>query len=176
MTSWNEDLIEVTISGLGVDGSSNSPVVILKDKGAERYLPIWIGHNEASAIAMELAGVKFKRPLTHDLLKSFLVAFKANLIRVVIGDLKDNTYYASLFLKCGKDTISIDARPSDSIALALRVKAPIFTHVELLTDIPIPLSKPPEDIDPDKLKDYDPDQLRDRLKGMNPEDFGKFSM
>jgi bifunctional DNase/RNase len=168
MSNWDEDMIEVTISGLGIDGSSNSPVVILKEKEGKRVLPIWIGHNEASAIAMELAGVKFKRPLTHDLLKSFLVAFKANLIRVVIGDLKDNTYYASLFLKSGNETISIDARPSDSIALALRVKSPIFTSIELLTDIPINLSKPPEE--------YDPEKLRDRLKGMNPEDFGKFSL
>ncbi len=168
MSNWNEDMIEVTISGLGIDGSSNSPVVILKEKDGKRVLPIWIGHNEASAIAMELAGVKFKRPLTHDLLKSFLVAFKANLIRVVIGDLKDNTYYASLFLKSGNETISVDARPSDSIALALRVKSPIFTTIELLTDIPINLSKPPEE--------YDPEKLRDRLKGMNPEDFGKFSL
>jgi len=168
MSSWDEDMIEVTISGLGIDGSSNSPVVILKEKEGKRVLPIWIGHNEASAIAMELAGVKFKRPLTHDLLKSFLVAFKANLIRVVIGDLKDNTYYASLFLKSGNETISIDARPSDSIALALRVKAPIFTSAELLTDIPINLSKPPDE--------YDPEKLRDRLKGMNPEDFGKFTL
>jgi bifunctional DNase/RNase len=168
MSNWDEEMIEVTISGLGIDGSSNSPVVILKEKEGKRVLPIWIGHNEASAIAMELAGVKFKRPLTHDLLKSFLVAFKANLIRVVIGDLKDNTYYASLFLKSGNETISIDARPSDSIALALRVKSPIFTSIELLTDIPINLSKPPEE--------YDPEKLRDRLKGMNPEDFGKFSL
>ncbi|OGF97645.1 MAG: hypothetical protein A2Z06_01155 [Candidatus Glassbacteria bacterium RBG_16_58_8] len=160
-------MIEVSVSGLGIDGSSNSPVVILKEKEGKRVLPIWIGHSEASAIAMELAGVKFKRPLTHDLLKSFLVAFKANLIRVIIGDLRDNTYYASLFLKSGNETISIDARPSDSIALALRVKAPIFTNDSLLTDIPINVSKSEE---------YDPERLRERLKGMNPEDFGKFTL
>jgi bifunctional DNase/RNase len=160
-------MIEVSVSGLGIDGSSNSPVVILKEKEGQRVLPIWIGHSEASAIAIELAGVKFKRPLTHDLLKSFLVAFKANLIRVVIGDLKDNTYYASLFLKTGNETISIDARPSDSIALALRAKSPIFTNEELLTDIPVNVWK---------TEEYDPEKLRDRLKGMNPEDFGKFSL
>jgi len=167
MATWNDDMIEVSVSGLGIDGSSNSPVVILKEKEGKRVLPIWIGHSEASAIAMELAGVKFKRPLTHDLLKSFLVAFKANLIRVIIGDLRDNTYYASLFLKSGNETISIDARPSDSIALALRVKAPIFTNDSLLTDIPINVSKSEE---------YDPERLRERLKGMNPEDFGKFTL
>ena len=167
MATWNDDMIEVSVSGLGIDGSSNSPVVILKEKEGKGVLPIWIGHSEASAIAMELAGVKFKRPLTHDLLKSFLVAFKANLIRVIIGDLRDNTYYASLFLKSGNETISIDARPSDSIALALRVKAPIFTNDSLLTDIPINVSKSEE---------YDPERLRERLKGMNPEDFGKFTL
>ena len=167
MTPWNDDLIEVSVSGLGIDGSSNSPVVILKEREGKRVLPIWIGQSEASAIAMELAGVKFKRPLTHDLLKSFLVAFKANLVRVVIGDLKDNTYYASLFLKSGSETISIDARPSDSIALALRVCSPFVTSVELLSDIPSNLAKSEE---------YDPEKLRDRLKGMSPEDFGKFTL
>ncbi len=167
MTPLNEDTIEVSVSGLGIDGSTSSPVVILKEKDGGRVLPIWIGHNEASAIAMEMAGVKFKRPLTHDLLKSFLVAFKANLIKVIIGDLKDNTYYASLLLKTGNETISIDARPSDSIALALRVKAPIFTTSNLLTDIPVNLSSSEE---------YDPERLRERLKGMNPEDFGRFTL
>lgn len=159
-------MIEVTVSGLGINGSSNSPVVILKEKTGTRVLPIWIGHNEASAIAMELAGVKFKRPLTHDLLKMMLVALNADLMKVVISELKDNTYYAHLYLRQGKNSVSIDARPSDSIALALRMKAPIFTVDTLLTDTDVQVSK----------QEYDPEQLRDQLRRMSPEDFGKFSL
>jgi len=160
-------MIEVTVSGLGINGSSNSPVVILKEKDGSRVLPIWIGHNEASAIAMELAGVKFKRPLTHDLLKMLLVSLNADLLKVVISELKENTYYAHLYLKQGNNSVSIDARPSDSIALALRMKAPVFTIDNLLTDTPIEVSK---------QKEYDPEQLRQQLKDMSPEDFGKFSL
>jgi bifunctional DNase/RNase len=160
-------MIEVTVSGLGINGSSNSPVVILKEKNGSRVLPIWIGHNEASAIAMELAGVKFKRPLTHDLLKMLLVSLNATLMKVVISELKENTYYAHLYLKHGNNSVSIDARPSDSIALALRMKAPVFTVDSLLTDTPIEVSK---------QKEYDPEQLRQQLKDMSPEDFGKFSL
>ena len=160
-------MIEVTVSGLGINGSSNSPVVILKEKSGTRVLPIWIGHNEASAIAMELAGVKFKRPLTHDLLKMLLVALNADLMKVVISELKENTYYAHLYLQHGKNSVSIDARPSDSIALALRMKAAIFTVDGLLTDTPIEVSK---------QKEYDPEQLREQLRKMSPEDFGKFSL
>ena len=160
-------MIEVTVSGLGINGSSNSPVVILKEKDGSRVLPIWIGHNEASAIAMELAGVKFKRPLTHDLLKMLLVSLNAELLKVVISELKENTYYAHLYLKHGNNSVSIDARPSDSIALALRMKAPVFTIDSLLTDTPIEVSK---------QKEYDPEQLRQQLKDMSPEDFGKFSL
>jgi len=160
-------MIEVTVSGLGINGSSNSPVVILKEKDGSRVLPIWIGHNEASAIAMELAGVKFKRPLTHDLIKMLLVSLNATLMKVVISELKENTYYAHLYLKHGNNSVSIDARPSDSIALALRMKAPVFTVDSLLTDTPIEVSK---------QKEYDPEQLRQQLKDMSPEDFGKFSL
>jgi hypothetical protein len=162
----DSQMIEVTVSGLGINGSSNSPVVILKEKTGERVLPIWIGHNEASAIAMELAGVKFKRPLTHDLLKMMLVALNAELMKVVISDLKDNTYYAHLHLRQGKNSVSIDARPSDSIALALRMKSPIFTVDNLLTDTHVEVSK----------QEYDPEQLREQLRRMSPEDFGKFSL
>ncbi len=167
MADKEPQLIEVTVSGLGINGSSNSPVVILKEKEGTRVLPIWIGHNEASAIAMELAGVKFKRPLTHDLLKMMLVALDAELGKVVISELKDNTYYAHLYIRQGKNTMSIDARPSDSIALALRMQAPIFTVDGLLTDTPVEMSK---------QKEYDPEQLREQLKNMSPEDFGKFSI
>ena len=99
--------------------------------------------------------------------KMLLVSLNADLLKVVISELKENTYYAHLYLKQGNNSVSIDARPSDSIALALRMKAPVFTIDSLLTDTPIEVSK---------QKEYDPEQLRQQLKDMSPEDFGKFSL
>jgi len=112
--------IEVVVSGLAIDAKSNSPVIILKEKEGERILPIWIGSFEANAIAMELAGVGFKRPLTYDLLKNMLEGLNVTVGKVIISDLKDNTYFARIFLESGQNVISVDARPSDSIALALK--------------------------------------------------------
>src|SRR5690348_7787686 len=120
-------MIEVRVAHLGVDRTTNTPVVILQEQGGERVLPIWIGPAEASAIAMELAGMKFSRPLTHDLLKQVIVGLNAELRKVIITQVKDNTYYAELHIYRGDTVIQIDARPSDSIAVALRLKAPIFT-------------------------------------------------
>ena len=127
------DVVEVSVASLGIDSSTQSPIVILKEKDGERYLPIWIGPSEASAIATELAGVKFSRPLTHDLMKTLVRALHGTLSQVVIGALKNNTYYAQVFVRNGdEDVVAIDARPSDSIALALRLNAPIFASEELL--------------------------------------------
>jgi bifunctional DNase/RNase len=144
-------MIEVRVAHLGLDRATNTPVVILQEKEGERVLPIWIGPAEASAIAMELAGVKFSRPLTHDLVKQVVVGLGADLERVLI--------------------VQIDARPSDSIAVALRLKAPIFTDEGLLEltsiDTVEPMSADAEDMDPDSLKTY--------LENLDPEDFGKFT-
>lgn len=164
-------MVELTISGLGIDSSNNSPVVLLKEKDGERVLPIWIGPSEASAIAMEISGVKFKRPLTHDLFKQALVDLGVQMDSVVIRDLKDNTYFASICLSQDGKKIELDARPSDSIALALRMKAPIRTTEELLESA----SKiVPKTVSP-QTEEYDPEVLRETLRKMNPEDFGKFS-
>ena len=163
-------MVELTISGLGIDGSNNSPVVLLKENDGERMLPIWIGPSEASAIAMEIAGVKFKRPLTHDLFKNCLVEMGITLEKVFIHDLRDNTYYAKLFLRLGDKEIELDARPSDSIALALRLKAKIVTTDELLESASKIVPKSVT-----QAEDYDPEALRESLRKMNPEDFGKFS-
>jgi bifunctional DNase/RNase len=170
-------LIEVRVASLGIDSSTQSPIVILKEKGGKRYLPIWIGHSEASAIATELAGVKFSRPLSHDLMKSLVKGLKGTCSQVVISALKDNTYYAQVFLKAGDDLISIDARPSDSIALALRLKAPIFANETLLNEV----GKVDEDDELEEAEEsgpepYDPQKLKDHLRNMNPEDFGKFTL
>lgn len=156
---------------LGLDRTSNSPVVILQEEDGERVLPIWIGPAEASAIAMELAGMKFARPLTHDLIKQVIVGLGADLRKVIITQVKDNTYYAELHIYRGDAVIQIDARPSDSIAVALRLKAPIFTSDDLLEQS-LDVSDEGPSSDPQPL---DEDALRSYLQKLNPEDFGKFS-
>jgi bifunctional DNase/RNase len=163
------DIIEVKVASLGIDQTTQSPIVILKEKEGERYLPIWIGPSEASAIATELAGVKFSRPLTHDLMKNMVRALHGELTQVVIGALKNNTYYAQVFVRSGEDVVSIDARPSDSIALALRLNAPIFASEGLLDHTA-------EDVGDVKEDGYDPEDLKEYLRRMNPEDFGRFTL
>lgn len=164
-------MIEVTVAHLGLDRATNTPVVILQEKDGERVLPIWIGPAEASAIAMELAGVKFSRPLTHDLVKQIIIGLGGDLKRVLITQVKENTYFAELHLHRADHVVQIDARPSDSIAVALRLKAPIFTHEDLLEltsiDTVEPMSGPSDGSDPESLRSY--------LEDMDPEDFGKFT-
>jgi bifunctional DNase/RNase len=163
-------LVEVRVAHLGLDRATNSPVVILQEKNGERVLPIWIGPAEASAIAMELAGVKFTRPLTHDLLKQVILGLGGELRRVMITQVKDNTYFAELHLHRNDHVIQIDARPSDSIAVALRLSAPIFTRNELLEASSFENVEPttgPQPLDAEQLKSY--------LENLDPEDFGKFS-
>ena len=116
---------EVAVASLGLDKTTGAPVVILKEKDGERFLPIWIGPGEASAIAMELAGVQFTRPLTHDLFNAVVRGLDSAFVRVLITKVVDNTYYASLVFRREDEFISIDARPSDSIALARRAGVPI---------------------------------------------------
>ena len=167
-------MIEVRVAHLGLDRTTNTPVVILQERDGERVLPIWIGPAEASAIAMELAGVKFSRPLTHDLLKQVIVGLGADLRKVIITQVKDNTYFAELHIYRGDAVIQIDARPSDSIAVALRLKTPIFTSETLLEhtaidtgDAPGAGATPTPQLDADALKSY--------LQNLDPEDFGKFT-
>ncbi len=162
-------MIEVRVAHLGLDRTTNTPVVILQEKEGERVLPIWIGPAEASAIAMELAGVKFARPLTHDLLKQLIVGLGAKLNRVLITQVKESTYYAELDVRRDDHVIQIDARPSDSIAIALRLNAPIFTQEELLelTSVDAGDIKDAGSLDADSLKSY--------LQNLDPEDFGKFT-
>ena len=165
-------MIEVRVAHLGLDKTTNTPVVILQEQGGERVLPIWIGPAEASAIAMELAGMKFARPLTHDLLKQVIVGLGADLRKVIITRVKDNTYYAELHIYRGDSIINIDARPSDSIAVALRLKAPIFTSDELLENTAIDASELSTETNPQTL---DADALKNYLQNLDPEDFGKFT-
>ncbi len=175
-------MMEVTVASLGLDKTSSTPVVILKEKDGERLLPIWIGPGEASAIAMELAGIHFARPLTHDLFTAVVRGLESSLVRVLITKVVDNTYYASLVFSRNGEFISIDSRPSDSIALALRAEAPIFADENLLELSTLEI----EDAEMDEM-DGEPvpgisepgeageEPLREYLKRLNPEDFGRFT-
>lgn len=176
-------MVEVKVQSLGLDRTSNTPVVILQEKDGTRVLPIWIGPGEASAIAMELAGMKFSRPLTHDLFASVILGFGGSLQRVVITKVIENTYYAELIIQKGSDMISIDARPSDSIAIALRMDASIYTSDELLehTSVEIadatgtPQAFGTEPGEEERSGGLSAEELREYLRRMNPEDFGRFN-
>ena len=166
----DNELLEVKVVHLGLDRSSNTPVVILQEKDGERVLPIWIGPSEASAIAMELAGVKFSRPLTHDLVKQIVIGMGGHLSRVTITRVQENTYYVEMEIRLDDKVIQVDARPSDSIAVALRFSAPIFTQPDLLGVTPIDLVEP----GPGESSSLDADSLQSYLEKLDPEDFGKF--
>ena len=154
---------------LGLDRTTNSPVVILRETDGSRVLPIWIGPAEASAIAMELQGVKAQRPLTHDLLKQVIIGLGGELRRVVISAVKENTYFAELLIRREDHVFQVDARPSDSIALALRLHAPIFTSERLLDESGVETDEPAPD------PSLDAEKLKERLEKLDPEDFGKFN-
>lgn len=162
-------MLEVKIEGLALDMTTNSPVVILAPDELNKVLPIWIGHAEAWGIAMELSGVKAKRPLTYDLLRDIIGALQATVDRVEITELKEQTFYARIHLSVNGHKYEIDARPSDSIALALKVKAKIFVNEELFN-----ISE--EQSQQSSTMPTDPETLRERLKKINPEDFGKYSL
>ncbi len=163
-------MVEVSVAHLGGERTTNTPIVVLQEKGGERVIPIYIGHTEANAIAMELADVKFERPLTHDLLQQVIIGLGAELSKVVVTRVEKSTYYAELELRREDHVIQIDARPSDSIAIALRLKAPIYTSEELLeasTDRGMAQDAANEPLDSEALKRY--------LEKLDPEDFGKFA-
>src|ERR1700716_4565094 len=120
--------IEMTIKGLMVDPITNMPIVILRDKDGQRVLPIWVGIFEANAIALQIENISTTRPMTHDLLRNVIQDLKASVQKVVVCDLQDNTFYALIYLGLHGDTLAIDARPSDAIALALRTRAPLFVE------------------------------------------------
>jgi uncharacterized protein len=181
-------LVEVKVQSLGLDRASNTPVVILQEVDGERILPIWIGPGEASAIAMQLADMKFARPLTHDLLVSAVKGLGGRLKRVVITRVADSTYYAELVIHRNGEVITVDARPSDSIAVALRSEARIFASDDLLERASIeiadeeaadPASFQPgegsEESSGDEPQGMDPEELKEYLRKLNPEDFGRFS-
>jgi bifunctional DNase/RNase len=176
-------MIEVEVHQLGIESSSQAYVVILREKGGERILPIWIGQPEAESIAMERNGMKPARPLTHDLCKRLIVGLGATLTRVHITRVKDNTYFAELHLQRGGEVVQIDARPSDSIALALRCGAPLFADDALLSSMPVEEQGENEGDENAMLHNKEADQaraeneaLRRYLQELRPEDFGRFNL
>jgi len=171
-------LVEVRVQSLGLDRSSDTPVVILQELGGERVLPIWIGPSEASAIAMHLAEMEFPRPLTHDLVVSVLKGLGGALQKVIITRVEKSTYYAELIVQRNGEVISLDARPSDSIAVAVRVDARIFADDELLQHSSIQIAEDesmPTSGDEESSKVMGPEELKEHLRRLNPEDFGRFT-
>ena len=163
------DLIEVKVRGIVVDPKANNPVVVLVDLGGQKALPIWIGVFEAEAISRGLQDVVTLRPMTHDLMKQILDTFQVTLTRVLINELRGNTFYAKLHLDVEGKELIVDSRPSDAIALAVRVKAPIYVTgsvIEASKDLGIVASNLIEEND----------DLKSVIESMNPEDFGKFKM
>jgi bifunctional DNase/RNase len=160
-------LIEMTIKGLMVDPVTNMPIVILKDKDGERVLPIWVGIFEANAIALQIENVATPRPMTHDLLRNIIADLEGQVDRVVVCDLKDNTFYAVIHLTVRGERVAIDARPSDAIALALRTRSPILVEENV--------------IDTAKTVDFnaertDSDRLQKWLESLDPDELGKYKM
>jgi uncharacterized protein len=167
-------MIEMVVSKLAVDASSRAYVVILQEKNGERVLPIWIGQPEAESIIIEMHQIAHARPLTHDLCRSLIRTLGAELARIEITRIEERTFYAEMHLQRGEERLSVDARPSDSIAIALRLDAPIFAAEELLADsadewnsTETPGGPESSDLSAEKLKAY--------LERLRPEDFGKFN-
>ncbi len=161
----------MVISGLTMDPVTNSPIVILKAVDGDETLPIWIGLLEATAIASEMEGIKFSRPMTHDLLKNMMDMVDVKVARIEVADLKDNTYYAVIHFKQGEKEMTLDARPSDALAISLRVKAPIFVAEEVIKQSSrIDLKSEPQD------KSEKGKKWQEILESLNPDDFGKYKM
>ncbi len=161
----------MVISGLTMDPVTNSPIVILKAVDGDETLPIWIGLLEATAIASEMEGIKFSRPMTHDLLKNMMDMVDVKVARIEVADLKDNTYYAVIHLKQGEKEMTLDARPSDALAISLRVKAPVFVAEEVIKQSSrIDLKSEPQD------KSEKGKKWQEILESLNPDDFGKYKM
>ncbi|MBI1876415.1 MAG: bifunctional nuclease family protein [Acidobacteria bacterium] len=159
--------IEMTIKGLMVDPVTNMPIIILRDKDGQKVLPIWVGIFEANAIALQIENIATPRPMTHDLLKNVINDLNASVEKIVVCDLKENTFYALVYLQADGSTIAVDARPSDAIALALRARAPIFVEEAV--------------IDNAKTVDFtseksDSERLQKWLESLDPEELGKYKM
>ena len=160
-------LVPMSIKGLMLDPVSNSPIVVLKDEEEKFFLPIWVGIFEANAIALQLENVTTPRPMTHDLLRNMITELNGRVIRVVINDLRDSTFFAQIRVLTGEKTLELDARPSDAIALALRTAAPIFVEQAVLDQA--------QTITPDGGEDQD-EKVKKLFEQLDSEDLGKYKM
>jgi bifunctional DNase/RNase len=160
--------VEVRIRGLMMDPATNMPIVVLKDVASETVMPIWVGIFEANAIAIEIEKVAAPRPMTHDLTRNIIRHLNGQLERVVITELKDDTFLAVLWVRQGDEPVMIDARPSDAIALALRADCPIFVSEQVMQTAKLNTTGPAEG--------PTTEQLRGWLEGLNDEDLGRYKM
>ena len=160
-------MIKMTVRGIALDPITNMPIIILKDADDKRALPIWVGIFEANAIALELEKISTPRPMTHDLIKNILDGLGASVQQVLVNDLKDNTFFAVIEISVNGNVVNVDSRPSDAIALALRVNAPIFVAEKVVTRA--------KSIEVSEEKE-ESDRWREWLENLKPEDFGKYKM
>jgi bifunctional DNase/RNase len=158
--------IEMTIK-LMVDPITNLPIILLRDREGQRVLPIWVGASEANAIALQIENITTPRPMTHDLLRNVIHDLKAEIRKVVVSDLMDNTFYALIHLEVNGEPLAVDARPSDAIALALRARAPIFVEDRVIDNAKT------NDFAPDKT---DAERLQKWLESLDPDEMGKYKM
>lgn len=164
-------LHEVSIAGLTMDPTSNTPIIILKLISGDQAIPIWIGLLEATSIASALQDIKFDRPMTHDLFKNFVENIKMEVSKVEVCDIQDNTFYAKIYFISKENSFSIDARPSDAIAIALRFQAPIYVDDKVLEKSQM------VDADPEMLiKSKEGEKWAEYLEKLSPEDFGKYKV
>ena len=159
--------VEMKIRGLMMDPATNMPIVILKDVNSNTVLPIWVGIYEANAIALEIEKVSTPRPMTHDLMKSVLLGLRTGIRKVVVNELKEDTFYAVIWLERDGELISVDSRPSDALALALRLDCPIFVEDGVLKNSKLASATS------DKINN---EELRRWLEGLNDEDLGRYKM
>jgi len=155
-------MIEMELTGVRVELPSNQPIVLLRERGGERYLPIWIGAAEAAAIALSLQGVQTPRPMTHDLMKAILEELSVQVQRIVVTELRESTYYATIQLLHSGESLEISARPSDAIALAVRMAVPIFAQEDALAEASILIPGEEEE---------EVEKFREFLDSVKPEDF-----
>lgn len=166
MSDYKNDMVEMKVEGLVFDPLTNTPIIILKDLSGEKSLPIWVGYPEATAIALQMETVVTPRPMTHDLIKNILSGINANIEYICVNDLKENTFYAVISMNSHGSVVEIDSRPSDAIAVALRVMAPIYVTNKVLENaksFEMNVSQEPAD----------EDQFKNWLKNVKPSDFGK---
>ena len=159
--------IEVRIRGLMMDPATNMPIIMLKDVNSDAVIPIWVGIFEANAIASEIEKIATPRPMTHDLARNLMRYLNAELERIVITEMKNDTFYAALWLKHGDEPMVVDARPSDAIALALRADCPIYVSEQVMQSAKL---------NPSAQEGPSAEQLRGWLEGLNDEDLGRYKM